>query len=275
MPIIVVPTPIGNLSDITERAVEALSSADLIACEDTRRTLKLLNARGIKKPLVSCHEHNERSRARELVDRAERGETIALVSDAGTPGISDPGAIVIKEAIDRSVSIDVLPGAVAFVPALLLSGLAARRFFFAGFLDEKASVREASLREIAEMKCTSIFYVSPHDVERDITDIIGAFGDRRAALSREISKVHQETLRGALSELLDISRERELRGEMVLVVDGASDRADDGSWMAEARRMRDDGAYTKEIADIISESYGVNKNTVKRFLASEGEDIDE
>lgn len=260
------------MGDITRRAAEVLASADVVACEDTRRTVKLMNALGLKKPLISCHSHNERERAASLVDRAARGEIVALVSDAGTPGISDPGDVVIRMAIERGVDLDVLPGPVAFVPALLLSGLPARRSYFAGFLEDKRSAREAVLHETSSLRCTILFYISPHDVERDISDIIAAYGDRRAAISREITKVHQETIRGTLSEIIEVARARDLRGELVLAVEGAGDADIDDGWRDEAREMSRRGEFTKDIADIISEKYGVPKNAVKKYIAMGGDD---
>lgn len=266
MPIAIVPTPIGNLEDITLRALCALRTADLVACEDTRRTVKLMNHYDIKKPLISCRSGNERTVAQDLVTRALAGERIALVSDAGTPGISDPGAGVIAEAIARGAEIDVLPGPVAFVPALLLSGLPARRFVFVGFLGDKRSEREAAVREVASLQHTLIFYSAPHDLERDLLLLLAELGDRRAAVVREISKVHQQTMRGALSELADLCGREPPRGEIVLVVDGAAEPSAPDDWTERALEMKHDGASDRDIADAMLELYRVPRNTTKKFL---------
>lgn len=276
MPLVVVPTPIGNLSDITARAVDVLRAADVIACEDTRRTLKLLNSLGIKSPLVSYHRHNERERAESLARRALDGELVALVSDAGTPGISDPGRALIEAAIELGAPLDVLPGPNAAIPALLLSGLPPQPFTFVGFVEGNASRRAEILRELASVPHTMIFYSAPHDVARDLGEMLAAFGDRPAAIVREISKVHQEALRGTLAELAETARTRELRGEMAVVVGGAP-RADapEPDWRPRALELRDDGMFDREIADMISEAYGISRNRVKKFLLEGEGDIND
>lgn len=280
MKLYIVPTPIGNLGDITLRALEALRGADLIACEDTRRTLKLLNHYEIKKPLVSYHRHNEKSRTGELIDKLESGANVALVSDAGTPGVSDPGYIIIKEAISRGIPVDVLPGPNALLPALLLSGLPTQPFMFCGFLEGSAKEKKNLLDEVSGVKATLIFYIAPHGLVRELeffAENLG--GDRNAALVREISKVHQEAIRGTLHELLGICREREMKGEMVLIVEGARDNGDavtDDTWHCEARNMKRDGIFDKEIANVLFARYGISRNRVKKFLLHcEGDTNDE
>jgi len=273
MPLVIVPTPIGNLGDITLRALEALKAADAIACEDTRRTLKLLNHFAIKRPLISYHRHNERSRAEEILERLERGENIALVSDAGTPGISDPGYVLIEGAISRGFEVDALPGANAPLPALLLSGLPAREFFFKGFVEGSASEIELSLRGLSDIRATIVFYVAPHDLEKFLEISIRAMGTRRAAVVREISKAHQEAIRGTLAELAVICRERELKGEMVLIVEGASEKRrepDPEDWQKLAMEMKKSGIWDKEIANVLFASYGIPRNRVKEFLVTGG-----
>ncbi|MDR3255525.1 MAG: 16S rRNA (cytidine(1402)-2'-O)-methyltransferase [Synergistaceae bacterium] len=270
MPLVVVPTPVGNLEDMTQRGLRELREADVIACEDTRRTIKLLNHYGIKKPLLSYHRHNERTRTEDLIARIETGERVALVSDAGTPGISDPGCVLIDEVIARGLPVDVLPGANALLPALLLSGLSTRRFAFAGFLDGERKERETKIQELAKLDATLLFYVAPHDLGKDLAFLEGALGDRDAAIVREISKVHQETIRGKLGELRDISNAREIKGEIVLVTAGAphaSGAAIPGTaWMAEAGQMKNEGIFDKDIAKALFESYGIPRNRVKTFL---------
>ncbi|MDR3278882.1 MAG: 16S rRNA (cytidine(1402)-2'-O)-methyltransferase [Synergistaceae bacterium] len=269
MPLIVVPTPVGNLGDMTLRGLEALKSADVIACEDTRRTLKLLNFYGIRKPLVSYHRHNERARADEMMACLERGDVIALVSDAGTPGLSDPGGVLISLALSRGVPVDVLPGANALLPALLMSGISADRFMFVGFPDGGRDTREflGSLRNVGD---TLIFYIAPHDLTRFIADAREIFGDRRAAIVREISKVHQESARGTLAELERAAASREMKGEIVFVVEGASPEdganEDPGEWKMLAGVMQKSGIYDKMIANVLFESYGIPRNQVKSFL---------
>ncbi|MCL2684722.1 MAG: 16S rRNA (cytidine(1402)-2'-O)-methyltransferase [Synergistaceae bacterium] len=272
MPLVIVPTPIGNLGDITARGLDALKNADVIACEDTRRTLKLLNHFGIKKPLVSYHRHNERSRSGNLLERLERGETVALVSDAGTPGISDPGHVIIEAAIERGVEIDALPGANAVLPALLMSGLPARQFFFAGFVNGSESDMKAALESLRDIRATLVFYVAPHDLEKFLSSADRAFGSRRGAVAREISKVHQETIRGSLLEILETVQSRELKGEIVVIVEGAATERDEvppENWERLACAMKKTGIRDKEIANVLFESYGIPRNRVKNFLTRE------
>lgn len=269
MPLIVVPTPIGNLGDMTLRGLEALRCADLIACEDTRHTLKLLNHFGIKKPLVSYHEHNEFSRTDALIKRLENGETVALVSDAGTPGLSDPGGVIIKAVIERGLPLDVLPGANALLPALLLSGMETNNFYFAGFLKGSKSEKKARLRELSPIKSPLVFYMSPHKLLRELELMSETLGDRRAVLVREISKLHQERVCATLSTFKDIIPQEKIRGEFVCVTDGSAEsdeEADDDAWQAEAARMRAEGEATKNVANLLSVRYCIPRNTIKRYI---------
>jgi 16S rRNA (cytidine1402-2'-O)-methyltransferase len=271
MPLVVVPTPIGNLEDMTLRGLRALRDADVIACEDTRRTLKLLNHYEISKPLVSYHKHNERIRTDELAARLINGDKIALVSDAGTPGLSDPGCELISRAISRGLPVDVLPGANAVLPALLLSGLPAQPFLFVGFLGVSDRERAKRLSELAEIEATLVIYVAPHDMPEEAEIAASVLGDRRAALVREISKVHQEAIRGNLSDIARTATEREIKGEMVLVVEGAKipepgEAEGPPEWLGIALRMKEEGIYDKSIANVISASYGIPRNSVKAVL---------
>ena len=218
-----VATPIGNLADMSFRAIEILKSADLIACEDTRHSIKLLNHYGIKKHLVSYHEHNERQRAAELVRELLGGRSVALISDAGTPAINDPGAILVREAIRNAIPVVSVPGAVAFVNAVIVSGLPAESIFFGGFLPSKKGDRRRRLDEIRHIPATLVFYESPHRLQRSLADCLAVLGDRRAAVLRELTKVHEEAVRGTLSELVDHFGGASRRGEFVLVVDRAGD----------------------------------------------------
>ena len=269
MPLIIVPTPVGNLGDMTLRGLEELRNADVIACEDTRHTLRLLNHFGIKKPLVSCHEHNERERADEIMRRVEEGQRVALVSDAGTPGLSDPGAVIVREAIARGLPFDVLPGANALLPALLIAGIGMESFVFVGFLKGKKDEKLARLAELRNLRETLVFYAAPHHLREDLALMAQGLGDRRAALVREISKLHQERIEGTLASFCDTMPEEKIRGEFVCVVEGAretQDEADEGDWREEAAALIAAGASTKAAAEEIAARFGVQKNSVKKFI---------
>lgn len=269
MPLIIVPTPVGNLGDMTLRGLEELRNADVIACEDTRHTLRLLNHFGIKKPLLSCHEHNERERADEIMRRIEEGQRVALVSDAGTPGLSDPGAVIVREAIARGLPFDVLPGANALLPALLIAGIGMESFVFVGFLKGKKDEKLARLAELRNLRETLVFYAAPHHLREDLALMAQGLGDRRAALVREISKLHQERIEGTLASFCDTMPEEKIRGEFVCVVEGAretQDDADEGDWREEAAALIAAGASTKAAAEEIAARFGVQKNSVKKFI---------
>lgn len=267
MALILVPTPVGNREDMTARALKVLASADVVACEDTRHTGLLLHHYGIKARLLSYHDHNERARTEEILRYLAEGKTVALVSDAGTPAISDPGQIVVGEALAAGFDVDVLPGPTAFVPALILSGLPVHPFTFWGFLPSKASDRRRVLADLAHQSWTLLFYVSPHRLRDELHDALEALGDRRAALVREISKLHQEALRGSLQTLLDEARGRELKGEMVLVVAGREPLVvDDDRWEAEGRSLLEGGKSLRDVVNLIAEGYGVPKNRIKSTL---------
>ena len=269
MPLIIVPTPVGNLGDMTLRGIEELRGADVIACEDTRHTLRLLNHFGIKKPLLSCHEHNERERADEIMRRVEEGQRVALVSDAGTPGLSDPGAVIVREAIARGLPFDVLPGANALLPALLIAGIGMESFVFVGFLKGKKDEKLARLAELKNLRETLVFYAAPHHLREDLALMAQGLGDRRAALVREISKLHQERIEGTLASFCDTMPEEKIRGEFVCVVEGARetrDDADEGDWREEAAALIAAGASTKAAAEEIAARFGVQKNSVKKFI---------
>lgn len=218
-----VPTPIGNLEDITLRALRILAEVDVVACEDTRTTGILLQHHGIGTPRISYHDHNERQRAPQLVQRMQRGEKVALVSDAGTPGISDPGFHLVRECIRAGIAVEALPGPTAFVPALVASGLPAGRFVFEGFLPPKKG-RQSRLADLAAEERTIILYESPHRLVRTLGELAAHLGpDRPAAVARELSKHHEELARGTLAELRAAFEARpKVLGEVVLVVGGSS-----------------------------------------------------
>ncbi len=213
----IVATPIGNLSDISTRALETLRSADLIACEDTRHTAKLLHHFGIQKPLASYHDFNEQKKAAELGRRIQEGLKVALVSDAGTPAISDPGFRIVRFCRENAVDVFAIPGANAAVAALSVSGLPSDEFFFAGFLPSKRRARREKLESLRSLRSTLVFYEAPHRIEEAMEDMAQILGDREACISRELTKVHEESLFGKLSEIR--GRIKPL-GEFVVVVCG-------------------------------------------------------
>ncbi len=216
-----VPTPVGNLEDITMRALRVLREADLILAEDTRTSGNLLKHFDIKNAMLSYHKFNEHKTVESIVERLLAGQTIAVVSDAGTPGISDPGFLVAREAIKAGIEVITLPGATAFVPALVSSGLPCDRFCFEGFLPQKKG-RQTRLQALAEETRTMIFYESPHRIVKALTQFIEVFGpERQVSVCREISKIHEESVRGTLQEVLQHFTETEPRGEFVIVVSGS------------------------------------------------------
>jgi 16S rRNA (cytidine1402-2'-O)-methyltransferase len=217
----VVSTPIGNLEDLTYRAVRVLSEVDLIACEDTRHSQKLLNHYGIKAKTVSYHEHNERDRAEELIGQLKSGLDVAIVSDAGTPGISDPGFRVVRMAHEADLKVVPIPGPTALVSALVASGLPSDEFFFAGFLPARSGARRSRLAELAGIPSTLVFYEAPHRMAASLKDAREILGEREAVVARELTKLHEEIVRGRLSDLADkfSAGGHEPRGEIVVVVD--------------------------------------------------------
>lgn len=215
-----VPTPIGNLKDMTFRAIETLNESDLILAEDTRTSGILLKHYDISTQMRSYHMHNEHQITEEIIGLLKEGKTISLITDAGSPGISDPGFLLTRACVENGIEVIALPGATAFVPALTVSGLISNEFVFIGFLPVKKG-RQTKLNELKEEKRTMIFYESPHKISKTLKDLSEYFGsDRKASLSREISKKFEETLRGSLEELHQISEQRNLKGEMVLTVEG-------------------------------------------------------
>lgn len=216
----IIPTPIGNLGDITLRALEILKSVDTILAEDTRTSGFLLKHYQITKPLQSFHNFNEHKILATLIERLEKGETMALVSDAGTPGISDPGFLIIRACLQANLKVDCLPGATAFVPALVKSGLPCDRFVFEGFLPHKKG-RQTMLKKLAEEERTMIFYESPYRLMKSLEQFIEYFGaDRKASVSRELTKMFEETVNGSLEEILKHFQTKEVKGEIVMVVAG-------------------------------------------------------
>ena len=218
--LILIPSPIGNLDDITNRAIETIKNADLILCEDTRRTIKLLNHLGIKKTLKSYHKFNEHSIVEKIINDIKGGVKAGLLSDAGTPGISDPGYLIVKKCIDNHIDVECLPGPTALIPALVVSGLPSERFTFEGFLPIKKG-RKTRLEELSYEKRTMIFYESPHKLIKTLTDFLKTFGpERQVSVTKEISKIFESTVRGNLEEVLNQIKDIKVKGEFVIVIGG-------------------------------------------------------
>jgi 16S rRNA (cytidine1402-2'-O)-methyltransferase len=275
----IVATPIGNLEDITMRALRVLRSADRIACEDTRQTRKLLDRYSIMTPTISSHEHNEAARSRELVEELKNGARIAVVSDAGTPGISDPGMVLVGAAVAEGVPVYVIPGASAVMAALVGSGLRTERFVFVGFLPPKAGARRTALEKLAgscPMATTLVLYEAPHRILETLADVEAVWrADCRVVLARELTKLHEEFLRGTVQEVRAILAAREsIRGEMVLLVDAqplsASAAAIGASvmeWVAELEKS--DGLTEKDALKRVARERGVSKSEIWRELQRE------
>jgi 16S rRNA (cytidine1402-2'-O)-methyltransferase len=257
----IVATPIGNLEDITLRALRVLKEVDLIAAEDTRHTHGLLQHFGIRTPLTSYHEHNERTKARQLVGRLKEGARIALVSDAGTPGISDPGYRLVVAAIEADIQIVPLPGASALTTILSVSGLPTDRFVFEGFLPGKQNERREKLKGLRTETRTLVFYEAPHRLKETLNDVQAIFGEREIVLAREVTKLHEEFLRGLTGELIRLLHDKEILGEMTLMIKGSSgeNEISEDLLRAEIRALRAKGVRVKEIAELLGEKYSIAK----------------
>lgn len=257
-----IPTPIGNLDDITVRALKTLESVDFILCEDTRETGKLLSKYNIKKKLVSCHEFNEEKIRSYVVDELKKGLNIGLVTDQGTPIISDPGYIVAKEVIKCGFNVVSLPGATAFVPALTMAGIDPSPFIFYGFLNSKESKRKKELQSLKDLKFTLIFYEAPHRLKDSLVSMLDVFGDRNITISREISKIHEEVLRDKISNLIDVADS--LKGEFVLIVEGNKEVID-FSHMSVVEHVNiyvEDGMSEKDAIKLVAKERNVAKSIV-------------
>jgi 16S rRNA (cytidine1402-2'-O)-methyltransferase len=259
--LVVCPTPIGNIADITRRAADALASADLVACEDTRRTGALLAALGLpKQKLMSLHEHNESARTRQVIERIRGGDTVVLVSDAGTPGVSDPGYPLIKAAIEADLPLTVLPGASSVVTAVVASGLPLDRWRFAGFLPRNAGGIAAEIGSASE---PLVAFESPRRLRKTLATIASADPARPLAVCRELTKDHEEVVRGSAAEVAQHFEEHEPLGEIVLVI-GAADAAvkDLGAALAALGKLVDAGAKPRAAAAVVAELTGVTKNAL-------------
>ena len=260
-----VATPIGNLQEVSPRTIEVLSSVDLIACEDTRVTGKLLSLLGIKKELVSLREHNEVSAAQNLVEKIKSGTKVAYMSDAGYPCISDPGSKLVKICLENDINITSISGPNAALNALVASGLCEDHFYFHGFLNAKESIKMEELRELAFKKETLIFYEAPHRIKKTLDAMYEILGNRKACLARELTKKHEEFIRSNLEGLSELDPET-LKGEMVLVVEGANGEEkpviNNTDIVNMVKSMVDSGMSTKDAIKKVSEITKINKNTI-------------
>ncbi|MFL0270063.1 16S rRNA (cytidine(1402)-2'-O)-methyltransferase [Candidatus Clostridium radicumherbarum] len=218
-----VPTPIGNLGDITLRALEVLKTVDIIAAEDTRQSLKLLNHFEIKKTLISYHQHNEQEKSSNIIDKLLAGASIAIVTDAGTPGISDPGSIIVSKCIEKNIEFEVLPGATAITTALVYSGLDTTKFLFRGFLPREKKDKKLVIEDLRDRKETLIFYEAPHRILDTLQFLAEYFGERKVAICRELTKLHEQILRFSINEAVEYYKLNSPRGEYVIVVAGKTD----------------------------------------------------
>lgn len=272
--IYLVATPIGNLEDMTFRAVRTLQEVDLIAAEDTRQTLKLLNHFEIRKPLVSYHEHNKRESGEKLIREVIEGKNIAIVTDAGTPGISDPGEDIVRLAVEHGIEVFLIPGAAAFVYALVVSGLSTTRFIFDAFLPRDNKPKKERLNELKNEERTIVFYEAPHRLIRTLEDIYDVFGERKIAICRELTKKHEEILRCTLSQAIEIYEEKEPRGEYVIVIEGR-DREElekekrmefeEMSVEDHIRMYMDKGVSKKDALKMVSKDRNMQKSEVYKY----------
>ena len=266
----IVATPIGNLEDITLRALRVLKEVDLIAAEDTRQTLKLLNHYEINKPLISYHRHNEETKSEILIEKLRNGENIALVSDAGTPGICDPGEEVIKKAIEDNIEVIPIPGACAMINALIASGISTKEFEFLGFLPLKKKLRRQKLKEIENSSKTIIIYEAPHKMKTTLGDLKEILKDRKIVLARELTKIHEEFIRKSIDELLcEIDT---IKGEMILIIVGNKidteecKNFDEISLEDHYKLYEEKGLNKKEIIKQIAKDRNVNKNEIYMYF---------
>lgn len=264
-------TPIGNLGDISARCLDIMESADLIACEDTRRTVQLLNHFGIKKQLTSYHEHNKHEKGEYLIRLLKEGKNVVLVSDAGTPAISDPGEDLVKLCIEENVQVTPVPGCVAGINALIVSGLSTKRFAFEGFLSVNKRHRKEHLESVKNDTHTLIFYEAPHKLTYTLSDMLEILGDRKIALCRELTKVHEEVIRTTLSKAQDLYKETSPKGEFVIVIEGAKEPESEDNWW---ENLSVTSHVDKYIADGIDQKEAVklaakDRNLPKREVYNE------
>lgn len=267
-------TPIGNLADITLRVLDTLREVDLIAAEDTRHSRKLLQHYQINTRMISYHEHNEKQKSLELVEKLKSGQAIALISDAGLPGISDPGTELIRLCLNENVPVDVLPGPNAALTALVLSGMPAEHFTFHGFLPSVRGMRKRTLEQLADLAQTQIFYEAPHRLVATLGGMSEYFGDRQAAVVRELTKLHQQVHRGTTLELKEEFEKTEPRGECCIIIAPYVPVKPSGGpteWCVEVKKRIDQGLSKREAMKEVAKLYGVRKSAVYQALLDEGE----
>lgn len=271
--IYLVATPIGNLDDFSPRALAVIKDADLVACEDTRMTGKLLSFFGVYKPLVSLREHNEVSEANILIPQILEGKKVVYVSDAGYPCISDPGSKLVKLCLENDINVSVVSGPNACLSALVASGLPSDHFYFYGFLSPKAGERKSELEGLKTIKDTLVFYESPHRIKKTLQDLHSILGDRNACIARELTKKHEEYIRMSLSELIEIDEET-LIGEMVIVVEGFKDdkTISESEIIASAKALINKGMSSKDAIKETAKKLGLNKNQVYDIYIANRED---
>ena len=265
----IVSTPIGNLKEFSSRQEEILSSSDYIASEDTRTTGLLLSKFGISKPMISCHEHNENEASKRIISLLKEGKTISLTSDAGYPGISDPGQKVVAKVIEYGFPVSIVNGSNAFIPALIGSGLNTDHFYFHGFLPSKHSERINELNKIKNYPMTIIFYESPHRIIESLKDILEVFGNRNASIAREITKLHEEYIRGQLNELVTLNKDT-LPGEMVIVVEGKKEEeiaiTEEELIKIIKTRLKQNDISKKDLANELADIYNLKKKEVYNLI---------
>ena len=267
-----VATPIGNLADLSERAIKVLSEVDFIAAEDTRNSKRLLMALGISKPMLSYHDHNRRERGEEIAARLKCGESCALITDAGTPGISDPGEDMVALCALEDIPVTLIPGACAGINALVLSGLPTGKFVFEGFLPAKSSERKSALREMLSEKKTIIFHEAPHKLRATLADMREIFGsERRISLCRELTKLNEEIIRTDLAGACELYAEREPRGEYVLVLEGAKAAVSENFWAELDERAHveyyiNTGMSKNDAIKAAAHDRGVHKSEIYKFM---------
>ena len=272
----IVATPIGNLKDITFRAIEVLKEVDIIASEDTRHTRELLNHFDIKTPTTSYHEHNKYDKAKEIIEKILNGANVAIVSDAGMPLISDPGDELVRLAIENNIEVQAVPGACAGINALVVSGLSTSSFVFVGFLLDDNKKKKKQIDNLISETRTMIFYISPHNIKKDLKLLIDVFGDeRKASISREMTKVHEETIRGTLKSIYNHFNENEVRGEFVLIVNGTDEEKITNAKREKWKEIsveehflmyQNEGFTDKEAMKKVAEDRGVDKKEIYKIL---------
>lgn len=266
-----VPTPIGNLKDITLRALEVLQNVDIIAAEDTRQSLKLLNHFNIRKTLISYHQHNEQGKSENIINQVREGKNIAIISDAGTPGISDPGSVIVLKCIEQNIEFEVLPGATAITTALVYSGLDTTKFIFRGFLPRENKERKPIIDDLVNRSETLIFYEAPHRLLNTLEFLYENVGNRRISMCRELTKLYEEVIRLTLDEAIEYYKQNAPRGEYVLVIEGKSKEAIDNDEKAKwemltvqqhIKRYMDEGLDKKDAMKKVARDRGIPKSEI-------------